>query len=215
MIKEYKNIIFDFDGTLANTAPDIINCLKKSFAEVLKIDAININRNIIGPPVLDMIKKIKPDISDIEAEALTKAFRVCYDDSIFPDTRLYEGVLELVKTLKSKGIKIFIVTNKPLLPTSKIIKKLKIDLFDRVITTDILGKNKLTKSEMLSFLIKDCHLDVSKSIMIGDTKNDVEAAKNNNIDSVAVLYGYGVESELKAADPKYIFRNIEEVLNII
>lgn len=215
MSKTYKNIIFDLDGTLADTAPDIINCLKQSFEKVLQMKDVKIKESIIGPPVSEMFKIIMPGLNREKVEALTKMFRACYDKSLFLDTYLYEGVKDLLQALTEQSYKIFIVTNKPALPTKKILKKLKIDFFDKVITPDIQEKKKLNKSEMLKFLISDCCLDASKSVMVGDTENDITAARENDIDSVAVLYGYSVESELLESKPKFILSSIKELLKII
>lgn len=213
--KRYKNIIFDLDGTLVDTAPDIINCLKQAFAEVLKQNDIKISEKIIGPPVSEMIKKTKPDLNDQEVEALTNEFRVCYDNSVFPDTYLYEGVRKLLNVLQDEGCRIFLVTNKPMLPTRKIIKKLKIDLFDKVVTSDILPKKKLSKSEMIEFLVDNCCLNPAKSIIVGDTQEDVFAARENSIASVVLLSGYGNNADLVRAKPKYILGNIEDLIKCL
>jgi phosphoglycolate phosphatase len=212
---EYKYIIFDLDGTLVDTAPDIINCLKQSFEEVLQLTNINIDRNIIGPPVSDMIKQLKPELDSKKVEVLTNAFRVCYDDSIFPETFLYKGVAELLKKLKKKGCGIYLATNKPISPTKKILSKLKINFFNKVVTADMLGKNKLTKSEMINFLINNCRLDANKSLMIGDTRGDIDAARENDISSAAVVYGYGDRVEIALAKPKFIFEDLGELFTIL
>lgn len=213
--KRYQNIIFDLDGTLVDSAPDIIKCLKQSFANILQINDIKIDRNIIGPPVPDMIKIIKKDLSNDQVEVLTKAFRVCYDNCAFFGTHLYRGVAKLLQELKDQECAIFIVTNKPALPTKKILKKIRIDFFDKVITADIIKGKKLTKSEMVKFLIGSSDLDAGKSLMIGDTPGDIVAAKENGLVSIAVLEGYGSSAEICSAKPKFIVKNIEELSTII
>ena len=215
MNTKYKNIIFDFDGTLVDTAPDIINCLKKAFYEVLKIKNMNIHRDIIGPPVNVMIGKLRPDLDAETVEALTKSFRICYDKSIFPDTYLYDGVKELLIALKGMKYKIFVVTNKPMLPTKKILKKLDIDFFDKVITVDYLKETRLTKSEMIKCLISEKYIDSKKSLVVGDTQGDIDAAKENSIDSVAVLYGYGNEIILLKCKPTIIVKSASVLMSYL
>lgn len=211
-IKVIDNYIFDFDGTLVDTAPDIIDCLKKSFLDVLKINNIKIDRNIIGPPINEMLKKIKPDINDQDAVLLTKRFRVCYDGSSFSNTFLFDSVKELLMKLKDRRKNVILVTNKPQLPTTKLVKKLDIDLFNKVITPDILSGKKMNKSEMIHFLLLEYKLDSNKSLMIGDTAEDAIAARENKIDSAIVLKGYGSKKAIQEIKPRYVFNDICELL---
>lgn len=78
-----KNIIFDLDGTLINSAGDIIHCLKNAYISIPEYSNMEISSSIIGPPLNELIKKITPEITEEQAQIVTKEFRNCYDNSSF------------------------------------------------------------------------------------------------------------------------------------
>lgn len=215
MTEKHRNIIFDLDGTLADTAPDIIGCLQQAIDNVLYLPDMKIDKSIIGPPVSEMIRKLLPDVSDEKVQVLTKSFRFCYDSCTFTNTQLYNGVREILGILRESGFSIFVVTNKPIIPTTKILKELSIDFFDDVICTDILPEQKLSKKEMLKYLMDKHSLIPGASLMVGDTRGDVDAANDCKIASVAVTYGYGNREDLAASKPDFTIENIKELITII
>lgn len=211
----YKNIIFDLDGTLIDSADDIIDCLKKAYSKISELDNAVINRAHIGPPLSETIKKITPHINEMQFKKIVNEFKNCYDSSSYPKTRAYEGVYDILNKLASLDTKIFIVTNKRIIPTRRLIKNLKIEIMRDVITPDLLQGIIMDKTEMLSHLIRKWDINNNNTLMVGDSASDVIAAHNNGIISVVILNGYGDIKAVNESEPDYIIEKIEELYDLI
>lgn len=212
---KFVNLLFDLDGTIADTSEDIIDCAKRAYLDILN-EELNVTKTDLGPSISKIIASLKPGIDDIYLKKIIIEFRNYYDNNFYKKTKLYDGVLELLSYLKISGYKLFIVTNKPNLPTGKILKKFKIyDLFNKIITPDIKNGMNLDKTAMINSLITFLNLDRKKTIMIGDTSNDMSAAKENKIQSLLVLYGYGSYELMKNFKPDYSVRKVNDFYNIL
>ncbi|VVB93007.1 Phosphoglycolate phosphatase [uncultured archaeon] len=209
------NIIFDLDGTLIDSAGDIIHCLKKAYFSIPEYSNVEISSAFIGPPLNELIKKITPDITEEQTQIVTKEFRNCYDNSSFSKTILNDGVYKLIQDLKHLNIKIFIATNKPILVTKKILTNLKIDVFDDVVSLDALAGKKMNKTEMISYIIKKWNLHMDTTLMVGDDASDIIAAHNNDMSAVAILDGYGNANTINEAKPLYVLNSINDFNNLL
>ena len=207
----WKNIIFDLDGTLIDSADDIIDCLYYAYSFVPELGVPKIEKTIIGPPVDTMAKRITPNINDQQIQRIVSKYRGCYDKSTLPRTKLYAGVEKLLNTLTAKGLSLFLVTNKPIFPTKMILKKFSLNCFTDIITPDSISGKTINKDEMIQCLIKKWALEKGKTLIVGDTSSDVQAGNKNGIISAAVLNGYGEEHTIRNSRPKYIFKDINEL----
>lgn len=203
-----RNILFDLDGTLVDSAGDIIDCLERAYSAVPSISNVLIKRTFIGPPLSEVIKLTTPNISQAESDSIIKEFRIHYDNSDYPNTVVFEGVHELIFNLRNEGRKLFVVTNKPFVPTCQILKKINKEYFSDVITPDCIPGTKMEKTEMVSHLIEKWNLNKKECIMVGDSDSDVQAAQLNGIASVAVLSGYGDRKSIADASPDYTLEKI-------
>ncbi|MBU1545130.1 MAG: HAD family hydrolase [Proteobacteria bacterium] len=209
-----KNIIFDLDGTLINSAGDVVYCLKEVYGLIPEFSNVEISESFIGPPLNELIKKITPSLNEEQTSIVIREFRNCYDNSSFLKTRLYEGVCELIHDLKQHNIKIFITTNKPFFATKKILKNLMIDDFDDVVSLDVVTGEKMNKTEMVSYLINKWGIEKDTTLMVGDDASDIIAAHNNGLRSVAILDGYGDANMIYKAKPLYAINSINDFYNL-
>lgn len=214
-IFKINNIIFDLDGTLINSAGDVVYCLKKAYSSIPEFSNVEITESFIGPPLNELIKKITPDITEEQTHIITKEFRNCYDNSSFSKTRLCDGVYKLIRDLKHLNIKIFIATNKPFFVTRKILKNLNIDDFDDIVSLDIVTGKKMDKTEMISYLINKWGIEKDATLMVGDDASDIIAAHNNGLRSVAKLGGYGDVNKIHKAKPLYVIDSINDFDNLL
>jgi phosphoglycolate phosphatase len=210
-----KNIIFDLDGTLIDSADDIIDCLKIAYSKIYEIQNIKIDRSYIGPPLSEIIKNITPNINEDVFSKIINEFKNCYDNSSHPKTSVYEGVYELLDKLASLGMSMFIVTNKRIIPTKLLLKNLKINIMSDIITPDILQDKIMNKTEMLSHLIIKLDLLKINTLMVGDSGDDVFAAHNNGINCAVIMNGYGKIKDIQNSKPDYIMGYINELYNLI
>jgi len=212
-----KNIIFDFDGTLVDSAEDIIDCLKSAYSFAGIKYHIEIDRKVIGPPLKKILCSISPSINSEEEELLVNYFRNCYDNCGYTRTTLYDGISDLLTQLKNKNKRLFIVTNKPDNPTRGIINNLGICFFDEVICIDNFTENSNNRSKgaMISYLINKNGLNRNSTVMVGDSVEDICAAQDNSLISIAVLNGYGQENAIKENKPDYILDKTKDLLELV
>ena len=187
-----RAIIFDLDGTLVDSSPGIATALSSAFSAVGRTMPFRDLRRVIGPPIKVIAKRLEPTLTDNELSIVESVYRSQYDLKAWSETSLFEGVPEGLRTLRTWGWRLFIVTNKPHLPTIKILSQFGLGpLFDEVLTRDISYPPYRTKAAMVADLVRSHSLSIGKTIMVGDTLEDEEAAHSNNLDFVFARYGYG------------------------
>lgn len=199
-----KYVFFDLDGTLADTDPDIRLAWRKAIEDE-GIDCPRFDELFLaGPPFDEMTAILFPDHPDIPALAarLRERFAAHYDHDGFPLTKEYPGVLDAVKTLKAKGMKVYIVTNKRYKGTLANARHFGWDkVFDCCYATDMYRDTVgvLKKGILLRRIMAELAANPQDCVMVGDTSRDFEAAEVAGIDSVAVTWGYGTEKEYAMA----------------
>ena len=193
------NIIWDLDGTLIDSENEI----KKSLELALERSNIDISRKIndftIGPTIDKIIIDAFPTnmINDNLLKKIIYNFRKTYDNSDFLNTKPYNGIEEII--LNTEKYIHHIVTNKPDIPTKKILNIFKWSKCITSINTPYTKKKldrKQTKNELFKDVIK-YYNNNSIFIGIGDMKTDCIAARENGITSVGVLWGTGTHEDLK------------------
>ncbi|MEG1923632.1 MAG: HAD hydrolase-like protein [Clostridia bacterium] len=186
----YDTVLFDLDGTLLQTDMAIIPCLKEVL-EIMKIDYSNIDLySFIGPPLTESFTKLALNASDVNE--CTTLYRSIYESNDADKYIVsYSGIVQLISALKSKGLKVGVTTSKP---TDKAVRCLSLTgiypFFDFIAGADI-EKGISTKLDVLEFAEKKYNLNKQNTILIGDTKYDLEGAAAFGIDCIGVLYGYG------------------------
>ncbi len=208
----FNNVIFDVDGTLVDSSEGILNGYRYMFERIGKpVPADEILIKGIGPPmheILVMFLKTEDEQQISEARA---HFRKYYAEAGIFEAKLFEGVLDLLRTLKEKGARMMIVTNKSRPYAVSMLDKLGIGNYFEKMAAQELDKKAVEKTDMLKRLIEENGLRHSESVMIGDTKGDIMAAKNNNITSIAVTHGYESKEELASSQPDMICEGIEHL----
>jgi phosphoglycolate phosphatase len=185
-----KNIIFDFDGTLVDSAPTIIEAYNSTFSAFGIYPCLALDKSLVGPPLEDTLKMLS-GISDADIiNKLSEYFRCCYDSELCLTTKAFSGVNAMLDVLVSLGIRLFIVTNKRLYPTIKIINKIGWGGFEAIFATDSFPSKKLTKQELINKLLIDYDLDFNETISVGDVFSDGVAANQNNLVFFLVSWGY-------------------------
>ena len=209
------DIIFDLDGTLVDSAEDIIQCLERAYVAASFPQPVKVEKSFIGPPLNELIRLVSPAISGHEAAAVQKKFRTFYDGSKLDRTTFKEGAQDTLELLQAMNRKMYLVTNKPKMPTEIILNNLKIDCFCDIITPDMQPGRTLSKPEMVALVMRKWGLDSRRTGMVGDTAHDVHAARENGIISIIVTNGYGDEPSIRESRPEYIIENLGSFNSII
>ncbi len=188
-------IIFDLDGTLAHTAPDLLGTLNRITApEGLEPIALEQVGQIVGHGAKAMIRAAfalnEKTLEEVHLEELFQAFLEDYGRNLAKDTHLFEGVISALDILETKGHFFAVCTNKmhamavPLLDQLGVLHR-----FKSVTGGDSFDFRK-PDARHLKETCKLAGFSLSDAIMIGDSETDINAAKNAKIPSVAVTFGY-------------------------
>lgn len=214
MKKKIKGIIFDLDGTLIDSGPDLLESLnyvlkKKNLPDIPS----KIIGNLVGGGAEAMIRRgfefLDLKIDEEKVSEMIDIFLDFYFNNCTNKTSFYPNIRKFIKVLHKKNIKLAVCTNKKQFLASKILEEFKVSQFFRV----ILGSSKDLKlkpsNEMLVACVKKIRLNTTDCIMIGDSDNDIIPANELGIDSIFVNYGYGKLSE--KVTPTYCIDKIDEI----
>lgn len=206
----FDNFIFDLDGTLIDSSFEVLRCLEKAFNECnVKFDKDKLTTNIMGPSLAEIVKLVIPTLEDKQIiQNIVSRYRSLYDNDTNDQTQLYDGILNWLSYLKSTNKKIFIATNKPKIPTMRLIKSLNIDFFNDIYTVDKYDNKKLTKQQMIEEIIEKYSLIKSKTVMIGDVLSDIDSAHQANISAIGALWGYSDNKQLLIEKSEFIIERL-------
>lgn len=208
-MKNYSNLLFDFDGTLFDTSLGIFNSMQHV------CDYFNLPygeeefRKMIGPTLKESFSTIF-HFSEKEIPKAIDVYREYYADKGMFECTPYPGVFELIKKLRSENKKILVATSKPEEYAKKILEQKGFyDLFDFVAGADIGEKIRYEKIDVLLYLLDEFKLKGKEEqcLMIGDRKYDVEGAHTAGIKCAGVLWGFGNRKEFEECNADYIFEN--------
>ncbi len=209
-----ENVMFDLDGTLIDSAGDIVECLEAAFRAAEVTERLPIVRARLGPPLAEIIAAVAPGLDRETTDRVIGNFRKLYDNSRFRRTHLKVGVSDTLDHLCKRGKGVFLVTNKPALPTKKIIEKLNVDVFTDIMTPDARPGSSLGKADMIRILIGRWKLDRGSTLMVGDSASDVHAARDNGIRAAAVTDGYGDAEDIIRSKPDYVLIRCDAIIGL-
>ena len=188
-------VIFDLDGTLADTAPDLVATLNRITAphNLPPVVAGDLG-SLIGQGAKAMIQKkfksAQVNLSAGQLDDLFDEFLIDYAANIAVETRLFEGLLEAMDVLQSDGCSFAICTNKTERLARKLIAELELsERFLAITGGDTFAFRKPDGRHILE-TIRLAGGSPGKSVMIGDSAADIEGARDANIASIAVTFGY-------------------------
>ncbi len=190
-------ILFDLDGTLADTAPDLIDSLNRSLQ---KHDYNPVNVAEIKPYIslgaAAMVEhSLNNNCSERQKSSIVNAMLENYQQNNGQHTRLYTGMAELLKMLENKGIKWGVVTNKRKRFTIPLMKALKLTSRAACIISGDTTANSKPHPEPMLTACKHADVDPGQCLYIGDAAHDIEAGKKAGMKTMVAAYGY-----LKADD---------------
>lgn len=192
---KHSLIIFDLDGTLANTAPDLLGTLNR-ITKSYELPEMGMNEfgQIIGHGAKAMILRAfelnDQPLDEETLETLFKNFLVDYSANIANDTTLFENVLVAMDILEDKGFEFALCTNKIEAMARLLLKQLGVaGRFKSITGGDTFEFRKPDARHLIETAQLAGHT-ISNAIMIGDSATDINAAINAEIPSVAVTFGY-------------------------
>jgi len=187
-----KDILFDLDGTLIDSAPAILASFRQAFADTGTPAVRPIDPEIIGPPLMETLALLSGSADAVLLDRLAEAFKASYDTTGYQATAAYEGVGEMLARLRQAGLRLHIATNKRIHPTRLILAHLGWqDRFDSVYALDAVEPRLPHKAAMIGRLLADRAIARADAVYVGDRSEDGESADANGLRFVAATWGYG------------------------
>lgn len=221
LLKKPHLIAFDLDGTLVDSALDIALSVNLTLQQLnLSEHAEEKIRHWIGNGVEKLIHRALTDSEDKEAEpaiftAALRIFKTFYAENMCNRSQVYPGVIEALEYLKSHHIKLSVITNKPAMFTEDLLKTLHLfDYFGLVISGDTLDKKKPDPMPLLH-TAKYFGLSSDKCLMVGDSTNDVFAAKAAGFQVLCVDYGYNRGIDIRESNPDRVVSSLATIKELI
>ncbi len=202
MRKQWDAVLFDFDGTLVDSAPDIIAALNRLLGELGHAHVgYESYRTRAGDGARNLLEQVLnaqgASFAEAEWPALVERLLAHYYEIMTEGTRPYPAVPEILAEIHQAGMALAICTNRTTRTTEHLLSHFGLrEMFGAVLCSDNVSAKKPDARHLLEAM-RDLGAAPERSLMIGDTATDVAAARNAGIKVVAVSYGY---SELAAAE---------------
>lgn len=213
---KYTTIVFDCDGTLLDTLTDLRNAVNYVLrAHDLPERSVPEVKAALGNGVAHLIRQSLPDsISEAEFNTYLDEFKAYYGEHLQDYTAPYPGMLDVLDTLRAKGYKLAIVSNKiqegiTLLNKEYFGDRLPVAIGERP------GLQRKPAPDMVLQALKELGSIQDESIYIGDSEVDVATAKNSGLLCIGVTWGFRDEQLHKDLGVKYIARKAEDIVTII
>lgn len=211
-----KNVIFDFDGTLADTSRLVVATMQKTI-EGLNLPPRSADqiKSTIGIRLEEIPSYLWPEIpalGDRVAESYRKNFEILKEK--FP-IELFPGVIDTIKKLKEKGENMAIATSRSHKSVDELTEKFGIKkYFDLVVGGDDVNKGK-PYPDSINKILEETGWRKDETMMVGDMTVDIIMGRNAEVKTCGVTYGNGNFQALKDAGADYIINNIGELMAII
>ena len=210
------SIFFDLDGTLVDTFPGIDYSVRAAVAAVLPDVQLPPLRGFIGPPVREVLRRALPMLDEAAVEAIVRHFRVSYDTEGWRRSTPYPGVPETLAALVTRGVICAVVTNKPILPTRMILAELRLaGFFAAIVAPDFVQPRMPSKAEAVRHVLATLGLDAATTVLVGDSRDDAEAARETGVVFAAAAYGFGRVHESDDADPIAVLTDFAGILGLV
>ncbi len=212
-----KAVLFDLDGTLADSLIDLADGVNRAIASKgFPTHEVEAFKYFVGDGIPKMIERALPEAhrDSNTVDEIKNIFLPYYAIHYADNTYAYEGMPELVKTLKSMGYIVAVVTNKEQHMANEVVVSLYGDVFDLIFgkRDGIPAKPDPTAALMA---MEELGVKPEECVFLGDSGMDVATAVNSGAVPVGELWGFRKEDELLANGAKYIISRPEELLHII
>jgi N-acetyl-D-muramate 6-phosphate phosphatase len=191
MAPALRAVLFDLDGTLLDTAPDMVGALNTLLSEhalgPLPYESV---RNTVSHGAARVVKLGFPEVDPPQFEALQRRFLDIYRGSLSKHTRLFTGMSEVLETLDEWHIKSGIVTNKPAWLTDPLLEEMRLRArFACVVSGDTVAQRKPHPLPLLHAAML-AGVTPGECVYVGDAERDVQAAHAAAMPALVANYGY-------------------------
>lgn len=208
-----KTIIFDFDGTLADTLPIVYKSFQHIFDKYMQLDKSPEDiKAMFGPAENDIIRTHFPEK---HIEAAIAQYHDYYWTNHDQWVERSQEIEDLLAWIRKKGLKLAIMTGKGRKSLDLSLKALEMtDWFDMTVTGDEVEKPK-PDPEGIHKILKELNTLPEKAIFIGDSNSDIIAGKRAGIETIGVQWLSTFQSPKFDTEPDHVFTNVEGLKNLL
>ncbi|WP_245609170.1 phosphoglycolate phosphatase [Sulfurovum lithotrophicum] len=213
-------ILFDLDGTLIDSVPDLTLAVnemlsalnRKTFPEDTVRYWVGNGAQMLVKRALLGTRETDEEVDEVLFEKAMALFLDFYAKHLAESTVTYPHVEETLRSLKNNGYRLAVITNKPFAFVGPILKNLGLDdLFELIQGGDSLPQKKPNPAPLLH-TCRTLGLSVETSLMVGDSKNDIIAAKAAGMQSIGVTYGYNYGEDIAVHGPNVIVDDFADII---
>ncbi len=212
-----KLVVFDLDGTLIDSVPDIADCLNITLKEFgfapCNYDEV---AQMIGNGARNLVKAaVKTQLSDQKIDEILSAYTKVYASCDNSKTKVYTGIKETIFELINRGYELAIFTNKPQVVTENVYQTyFKECGFYKVVGISPEVKRK-PDPQVLFSMMEELSVSPENTYFVGDGEADAEVAINAGVNGISVLYGYRTKEQLSKVGAKTFVNTPTELLDIL
>lgn len=211
-----KAILFDFDGTLVNSAPGIVKTMEQVFTEMnVEVPTEEAMRATIGLPLRLALKELG-HLDDKRADDATELYRALFPVYEVGYVTVFPDVTETLMSLKEKGIRMAVVTSRDTVSLKLIADRRELTPFFETYVTGADGFPPKPAPDMVLELLKRMKLKKDEVLVVGDTTFDIDMGNSAGCKTVAVTYGNHSRERLMDSNPTFVidrFSKLADCLN--
>lgn len=208
------NLLFDLDGTLTDPFLGITKCISYALEKMgMQSPPLESLGWCIGPPLKSSLAKLLASDDDTLVDKAIALYRERYGTVGLFENKVYEGIPEVLESLRENGHMLFVATSKPTIYAVQIIEYFILNKYFNGIYGSDLDGTRSNKKSLISHILRNESLASANTVMIGDRKHDIIGANANGISGIGVLWGYGTKGELEASGAHCLVENPVELID--
>ncbi len=199
-----KLVVYDLDGTLVDTLGDVVSAINATLVEsgIAPVEAASI-RGAFGHGIRELLERVLQGSSRERIEEVIAAFRLRYRQNIVQESQVYAGLEAILSQVEARGVSQAVLTNKFEAGARLLLQTLGVSrYFDPIAGPDTYDSVK-PDPKGLQALLRYHQVSPDEAVMVGDSENDILAAKGAGVPVIAVGYGYQELSRLMGLGPEY------------
>ncbi len=211
-----KYVLFDLDGTLTDSREGIINSIEYmlGFYGIMVEDRESL-LPWLGPPLKDSLMKYYGFDERKALEGVEK-YREYFDRQGIFENRVYPGIEDMLACLKEKGYILLVATSKPEPAAIRVLEHFDLAKYFDYIGGATLDDSRVKKGDVIRYVLERQGIrDKALAVMTGDREHDICGAKENGLEAVGVLYGYGSPGELTGAGADYLVKTPDDLVKLL
>ena len=210
-----KAVLFDFDGTIADTGRGIVNCVKKTLADY-GVEEKDEDRlcYFIGPPLVVSFKHLF-GLDEETAQEYVRHYRVYYSQGGMYELDLYDGIPETLERIRALGLTMGIASSKPGVYLQKLLEHLGVAPYFSCISAPEIGTVNPPKCELIADAMAMLGVKPEECVMVGDRFFDIDGGAQAGVRTIGAAYGYGGRAEMEEHGATWIAETTKEIAELI